>query len=241
VLQYCGAVGAAMFVTLAAHHNWLHNPGLRPDRLLGVENLGAVDGRGLMAICVLAVLSRALARARARRIIRRDRAAYDAAWAAVVRRHGPADQGGNGLLCLLQERARAARMRRPAPDGVVRQRGRPRRTPSRSASLTDLDPAAAAAAAAEAEAEAELGMPVGDVDQLLLQAAGVQPSLRRKMKAWAAAAGGRFAVDPAGGGAVKFLRWEEIAAGGGEGRVRWTRLKSAERAAEKVRRPPPSG
>ena len=200
-----------------------------------------------LAVVIVVLAFRARAMSHARRLVARDKARYDAMWAAV------STDPVNGVW-LVELQAEVARIQAMLPTGLPRQFNRQQQssaTTSHSASrvqwLTTSLPnrklrATVSSLSAAFISDRVAGVPgtldrrrgLDSLDQLYVQATCLHPVLLERVQAWAAASGGLFPlVTPGQGGPLAFVRWADVRDGEGVG-IRWGCVKRVQRAVEKV-------
>jgi hypothetical protein len=184
----------------------------------------------------------------ARRLVARDKARYDAMWAAVS-----ADPVNRVWLVALQ--AEVARIQAMLPAGPPRQFNR--RQQQRSAPVSHstsqvqwlttsmpnrkLRTTVSSFSAAFVLNRTSIGRVrrqegLDSLDQLYVQATCLHPVLLERVQAWAAASGGLFsaAASLAGrGGPLAFVRWADVQDGEGV-EIKWCCVKGVQRAVERV-------
>jgi hypothetical protein len=241
-----GVCGALYFGGVVAHYLYLDAPGMICGRYLCLENRGIMEGFGLVMLFLSALVSRAMSRRKAERVIAEFRDAYEKCWARLL-------ASEEGLSAVKQIAKCTASIAAGLPERI-RQRGRGDAQPplpragsgvepcdtalcrrqqsagGARASSPPLQPGVAEPAAAEAQPD---GPVIQDLDQLFAQAEGVDVVLRRKVREWGLASRGCFQTERAKC-RVAFARWGDAAAAGAP--VLWAAVKSKRRAIEKLYR-----
>jgi hypothetical protein len=208
---WLGIAGLAYPFIILVHYIWIVK---QPEKLIGwygrdlMLNVGFLEGVGYFGLFLCANFKRRQSRKTASEIIQQDFANYDSCWWKLVQ---------NDSNCKIFKRMKIFTDQICSPQlSVVRQ---PRNVAGLDHNVED-----------KGTKELENGCIIFRLEQLFAQAAGLDIVLRHKIQAWALLTKGCFPIDET------LSRWDYIKQNVLETRVRWAKLKTRDRALEKVYR-----
>ena len=248
-----GLCGFLFVGAVAAHYTYLQAPQQMFGCYFGLENRGVMEGISLILMSLSAWVFRANSRRSAERVIAVSRALYEKCWADLMVSPGAREaikEIGEFTDALRSSLPDTIRQRSREPDTINQLRQEPlgaladlpdlnfkSSSSSRSAKLdTPTNLVSQPKTGLHGVLEEKCWPLTLDLDQLFVQAEGLDLFLRLKVQEWALRSRGCFPVHSQDG-VLTFRLWEELATDEEalQG-VQWAQVKSRERAIEKLYR-----
>ena len=225
LLGWVGAAGVGYPALVLIHYLLLVRwpAGLAADSGLAlIRNVGLLEGVGYLGLFVFGFYTRLQAQLAASIIIQEDWAKYDACWIAIYAKDSSVLQEMQQFTVAIASRISV----------VPRQ---PDKQPA-AALLSDRVSFQGARCASTSIRSTSKRL-IHRLDQLFVQAAGLDIFLRWKCAEWALMSGGCFPVCSGDSESeCCYIRFDKIMSRGLESQVKWTQIKSRDRALEKVYR-----